>query len=503
MTAKQQEAHDIIERHLRLTLAGTVTPRLLLIIRGASGTGKSALVRAIRSTFANLSASSMLASIAPTGIAASIIDGRTIHSWAKLPTSNARSFARESASAKSARTSNVHGVRYILVDHCSSLSQRQLALLSSVLDVESADDSAVGDDFGGRSVILLGDLAQFPPSSNPRDALYSGSRHNALAATGERIHRRFGHVVTLAPNVRVLDPSWSAVLERVRAGICSTSDLSFLDTLTLTSPGVSLTEGPWEAATLITPCRALARAWNAAALRRWCEDSGAILYLCPSFDSTARCTDLPLTEDVLDELETTHTFAGGLASVIEIAIGSRVFAKVGGTTVLGEIISITLDERDITPHPPRHVRSVYLRFPPTSVLFKPCHGVLPHSEASTAIVSIACTTFSFAWNRDGAHPIKISRTQLPLQSAYAVLDYKSEGFTFPFVIADVATPPRVRVSRWSAYAALSASRSRSTIRILRAFDHAVFTTPFTEGLQVHEHAMDGFNSGPSPTLDTY
>lgn len=56
-----------------------------MIVHGQGGTGKSALLNAISNTFEKLNASTLLAKTATLGVAACIVGGQTLHTWAALP----------------------------------------------------------------------------------------------------------------------------------------------------------------------------------------------------------------------------------------------------------------------------------------------------------------------------------------------------------------------------------------------------------------------------------
>ena len=56
-----------------------------MIVHGQGGTGKSAMLNAIAETFTDLHVSHLLAKTAMSGVAASIVRGQTIHTWAALP----------------------------------------------------------------------------------------------------------------------------------------------------------------------------------------------------------------------------------------------------------------------------------------------------------------------------------------------------------------------------------------------------------------------------------
>ena len=57
-----------------------------------------------------------------------------------------------------------------------------------------------------------------------------------------------------------------------------------------------------------------------------------------------------------------------------------------------------------------------------------------------------------------------------MTSGYAFTDYKAQGQTIEYVIIDIRKPPTRSLSAFSVYVALSRSRGRDTIRLLRDFD---------------------------------
>ena len=70
--------------------------------------------------------------------------------------------------------------------------------------------------------------------------------------------------------------------------------------------------------------------------------------------------------------------------------------------------------------------------------------------------------------------IKLERRQLAIVPGYAFTDYKAQGQTMECVIVDISRPPSGSISAFSMYVALSRSRGRKTIRILRDFDPTLF-----------------------------
>lgn len=78
-------AHEIITSHLRAHIEGRNPPQRLVVVHGQGGTGKTAMLNAIADTFTRMGASCLLAKTAMTGVAASIVRGQMLHTWAGLP----------------------------------------------------------------------------------------------------------------------------------------------------------------------------------------------------------------------------------------------------------------------------------------------------------------------------------------------------------------------------------------------------------------------------------
>ncbi|KAJ6468568.1 DNA helicase Pif1 like protein, partial [Mycena vitilis] len=133
LNVEQRRAHDIIEQHLRRTLAGAPQEQLLMIVRGEGGTGKTVLLNAIADTFDFLQASALLAKTATTGVAASLVGGVTVHSWASIPINaedSPRWTDRSAPATMEKRKRRILPAKYVNIDECSMLTKRLLAQLS-------------------------------------------------------------------------------------------------------------------------------------------------------------------------------------------------------------------------------------------------------------------------------------------------------------------------------------------------------------------------------------
>jgi hypothetical protein len=126
---------------------------------------------------------------------------------------------------------------------------------------------------------------------------------------------------------------------------------------------------------------------------------------------------------------------------------------------------------------------IHLQYPPPVIYFKPdmqtsvvfegiCEGIIP--------ISPSMVRFSVD-GKDGK--VRLERRQLAIVPGYAFTDYKAQGQTLECVIVDISKPPSGSLSPFSAYVALSRSRGRGTIRILRDFDPALFMHHPSEDLR--------------------
>ncbi|KAJ3897533.1 hypothetical protein F5879DRAFT_782230, partial [Lentinula edodes] len=75
----QRQAYKIVVWHLDQTLAGKQPPPLRIILYGEGGTGKLRVIQTITEAFGRHNMRGLLLKGAYTGVAASLIDGKTLH----------------------------------------------------------------------------------------------------------------------------------------------------------------------------------------------------------------------------------------------------------------------------------------------------------------------------------------------------------------------------------------------------------------------------------------
>ena len=141
----QREVFDLIQSHSETC----GNEPLRLIVTGTAGTGKSYLIDAIKTYLGD-----KCAVTATTGVASFNVKGQTIHSLVKLCAK------KVSGSTLSELQMKHEGVEYIILDEMSMMGASGLARLNARLkEIRPSSD----EEFGGISVVMVGDLGQLPP----------------------------------------------------------------------------------------------------------------------------------------------------------------------------------------------------------------------------------------------------------------------------------------------------------------------------------------------------
>ena len=500
----QRRAYDIIDWHLNETLNGNNPEQLLMIIPGEGGVGKSKTIQTITENFVRRGASALLAKSAYTGIAASIIDGKTLHVICQIPL-NGRNRSRK-ANKKLAKF--WQHKRYLIIDEKSMLSRKFFARISSSICSAKILAGVSGSDlpFGGVNVILVGDFHQFPPVMGrplywPIDPL----KDDGEELLGRSLYERFKTVVRLTQQVRVIDEGWLDVLRHVRYGSCRAHHLQQLRSLIITNsqcPPVDFFSTPWNDAVLVTPRHAVRRQWNSEMALKHCRSNAQQLFICAPYDTVG---DRPVTLSEKFAIVSKRTGRGskndeqgGLPDEVMLGIGMKVMVTFNVETDLdvangarGEIIKIVLDENESNYSPTQSI--IRLKYPPVYVLIRMKSSKVSGLEGlEQNIIPLTPMEHTFLITQ-GSQSKTVVRKQLPLTTAYAFTDYRSQGQTIQNAIIDIASPPTGTLTPFNIYVALSRSRGREGIRLLRDFDEKLLTRHPSEFLRAEDERLARMN----------
>jgi hypothetical protein len=150
----QFRAYDIIMWHLEQTLGGENTPPLQMIIHGEGGTGKSRVIQTVTEYFVQRGSKYLLLKAAYTGVAASLINGKTTHVIGMILTSG-----RPMSDETKAKLQQFwkHFI-YLVIDEISMISKTFLAVLSRhiMIGKEKGDTGKSGRSLEYINVIFWG-----------------------------------------------------------------------------------------------------------------------------------------------------------------------------------------------------------------------------------------------------------------------------------------------------------------------------------------------------------
>lgn len=477
------------------------------------------LIGAITETFKVLGSEELLAKCATSGVAAVIIGGQTFHSWAAIPVrgSQKENWVETAApTSQKKRKLNISGKQFLICDEISmctkQLKYRGSEIVSQVRATEGV--GRVSECFGGMDVIDFGDFHQFPPVGNTGGALYCDrpDTDNAHGLKGRSIFLEYDHVVILREQMRITDEVWTGILSRLRVGECTEEDIKEVQKLVLTNPECErpdFSTAPWCDATLITPRNATKDLWNAAALERHCRLTGNRKYIICAEDTLKETGEAPdkktryaiagLKDEVTKNLKMRVELAVGMKAMVVLNIATEADLANG---TRGTVEGFVLDPREERTSPDEK-GNIRLKYPPPVIYFKPDMQTRAVFEGVPAgIIPISPSKVGFSVDVDGGR-VRLERFQLAIVPGYAFTDYKSQGQTMECVIVDISKPPSGSLSPFSVYVALSRSRGRSTIRVLRDFDPALFMHHPSEDLrtdmvrleQIDERTKEAYNKG--------
>ena len=159
-----------------------------IFVNGRAGTGKSFLISCLQALFTTRDVP--FVTCASTGIAASLIQGQTLHSTFGLFTDRDNN-TRCSLDIARPRGYAISLCQVILIDEVTMISRSVLEALEAGLRRLASQAHRNSSDlpFGGKSVILLGDVAQVPAVVRARDDFSESAEQFFQAALYESFAR--------------------------------------------------------------------------------------------------------------------------------------------------------------------------------------------------------------------------------------------------------------------------------------------------------------------------
>jgi hypothetical protein len=208
--------------------------RRVVYLGGAGGCGKSNVVQAIRCFAQAWGIEFMVHTVAYTGMAAVNIGGCTMHHHVRLPGRfGFRGTNLPKQAADFAASIPYAAMAVLVIDEVSMVSAGMLGMYERAVTACCGGGAAL---FGGRVVLLAGDLLQMQPVGQTARIFDHHLLQDAAAELpavvqhGLKVWRGIDTAVTLQINYRARCPHYRAFLNRFRRNEITDADRSILDT---------------------------------------------------------------------------------------------------------------------------------------------------------------------------------------------------------------------------------------------------------------------------------
>jgi hypothetical protein len=225
---------------------------LRMFMTGPGGTGKTHVVKAVQKVMEHYGAAHSIRFLAPTGSAAALIDGMTIHKGLGIK-------VRSNEKGKGNRKLGDHSEDYsviisiqnkteirdewrlveiVMLDECSLLSAELIAEVDAALRFAKEKPN---EWFGGVTVIFAGDLYQYPPVGgtplyNPIPAYASQSNTEIAKRLGRLAWKSVNAVVSLTEQQRMKgDPAYGLAVSHLRTRECTLEDVDLFNSRVIRS----------------------------------------------------------------------------------------------------------------------------------------------------------------------------------------------------------------------------------------------------------------------------
>ena len=453
------------------------TEQFIGYVGGPGGTGKSQVIKAIVAFHKEIKVTHKFKLTAYTGTAAKLIGGST--------TSTLFSFNSASNSKLERRFENVNT---IILDEVSMIGCRQLSKISNRLTKAKHANPSL--PFGGVDIIFFGDFVQFPPIKDA--SLYCGWKNESVRASkqnseinkqlGINLWKQVNHVVLLDEQMRIKDKAYQELLNRLREGKCTDSDVDMLNKKVV---GHTVDISSMSGNPIITPGNKLVMGVNNLFAARHSQQKN--VFVLTSKDSIKK---KKLPRDVANKIKDyPNTYTDGLPRELQLYVGMPVYLTrniatelglTNGTT--GVVRSIHLQDGEVISgdtgfHHPKH-HPDYIIVELDDVTMKPLDGLKPNH------VPIFPEKGYFQVRVKGKKdPFNIKRIQFPLVPRFSCTAHKSQGQTLDKAIVDLVPQPGLKggVQINFSYVPLSRVRTSKNLTILRPFDPSILKAEVNEG----------------------
>lgn len=219
-------APSILDEEQRVAFDTMSNTKQNLFITGKAGTGKSFLLK----LFVRANKEKKVVLLAPTGISAINIGGATLHSafgYTNLVNASIEELEKGIVKLNRDKRQVLASVDTIIIDEISMVRSDTFEKIDRILKNIARNDKL----FGGKQLILFGDLFQLPPIAKPDEYRFLQDRFGGIYFFNSDIYKKADFkFIELSINHRQQDDvPFFNVLNRIREGKINSDDLSVLN----------------------------------------------------------------------------------------------------------------------------------------------------------------------------------------------------------------------------------------------------------------------------------
>ncbi|KAJ3559970.1 hypothetical protein NM688_g18 [Phlebia brevispora] len=473
LNAEQAYAFRIIATHA--SRPRHEVEQLRMFLNGPGGTGKSRVINALSDFFRRRGEERRFRLASYTGIAARNVGGITLHT--SLSISSGPRTARIGSKTHQDLTAMWEGVDYLFIDEVSMLGCLTLAKVTEALSLATGKHGP----FGGMNIIFAGDFAQLPPVTDIRlfgftkPKVSSDSQASVTRASrtiyGKLLWLSVDTVVVLTQVMRQAgaeNQRFVELLSRLRTGSCIEDDQRLLNSRLLNHVSANGQISAWKNAPVIVYDNATKDALNCKAVEAFACQTGRPLHWY-------HCRDRHLGQNIQNQqlrefLVQQHSGqTGGLMGRIPLVLGMKVIISknfdLEGGVLNGSIRILRKIRFKLNEYGERQLVSCVVYLPDSST----------PDIAGLHAKEVPVLEETKEWkilDKYSKKMLKLSRTQVAIQPAYAFTCHRVQGQTFNRILIDLEGCSGAE----SPYVMLSRARSLEGIAILRPFSMKKIST---------------------------
>ena len=442
-------------------------------LSGGAGTGKSYVLRAVRETMERFYRSiagenykqHWTMTLAPTGKAAFIVCGATIHSILHVPANQTLTYHRLDYESLNTLRSQISHVKQWLIDEISMVGHRML----SFIDQRLQEVNNTNRSFGGASVVVFGDLFQLPPVMDGfifNDLSQSCSQVEQYSALAPNLWKSHFAMFELSTIMRQQDSRvFAELLNRVREGHHTEYDVELLHSRVT---AVNSPDYPTCAQHLFRT-NAQVEMHNISIFDNCCEQK----YSVQSIDTVIGAISDDMASHILSMIPDDTRKTMQLAATLPLAVGCRyeLCMNVNVSDGLANGAGGVIKHIHLTSSSSFNASGIVW------MIFDDEHVGIQARADSRALYTCGIHAqwtpvqpLARQFQVGRSHNTQILRKQFPLRQSAAKTIHRSQGDTLDQVVVDFSSPRRQAHTH---YVALSRVRTLDGLFILNLCDNKI------------------------------